>query len=153
MYSGGTWRSSATASSCSRCSLHSAAPAAMRSSRRKRARYSHHCSVFLGRAAHGLDDLRLRLGFRQQSQRAFARDALPGELGDEGADVGTRQVEVAAPGVGVAGAGGEAGEGQDEQGGGAEDSRSAHVPTSLRREYRPMRIPKPASSVTTEVPP
>jgi hypothetical protein len=83
----------------------------------------------------------------------LARDTLFGELRGEGVDVGTRQIEVVAAEVGGTGAADEPDAGQEQYYCGAVKSGGAHDPTSLRREYRPMRIPKPASSVTTEVPP
>src|SRR6202023_2760516 len=106
-------------------------------------------------AVHRLDDLWLRLRFLQQGAYVLAVEAVAAHhLVDEFHDLGALQIE--------------AGRGRVRR---LRARRSAHErgeqrvtalverhvfdydPMSLRREYSDMRIPKPARSVTTELPP
>ncbi len=129
----------------------------------------------LGGLLHALDDLRLRLGGRERGRDLAAVEPLGDNLIDERLDLGSRQIEVAvlddaAPSVArpparalPAAAAGVAASGVRRRGFGGshgtaeqqhpQQCRALHDPTSLRWEYRPMRMPKPASSVTTDVPP
>ena len=120
---------------------------------------------FLGGPVHRLDDLRLRLGLAEDRVDLRARHARGRQLLDEGCDLGAFEIE---PGMSgqcalrrrrpgrIARAGGRQRRGAVQgakQREGQERGVRHHELTSFRCEYNPMRIPKPASSVTTELPP
>ncbi len=105
----------------------------------------------LGGPVHRGDDGGLRDGgLEQLAQRALVEVIAPGHLVDESLHVGAMDVD------GERGAG--RGEGGAEQRGGdcgtdGGDECTHQDPISLRWECSDMRMPKPASSVTIDVPP
>ena len=157
MYSGGTWysmRDAARAAPCARA----------RTARRRRcargsakcARYSHHCSVFSAGRLMRVDDLRLRLGGREQrvATSAAIEAVARATCVDERWISGRVRSKCARAMRGAAGAARAAAAHDAAAAAAAPQQRACaaftHEPTSLRCEYSAIRIPKPASSVTTE---